>query len=279
MQPVRSDVDSMPVAPVYQTDALAVYTVTQETAPAIVQHLYKLRALAYTRTYEQGDYDKDVYDERAIQIVARDRGTGELVGAMRLIMGREVMPTLGHNAFYLNRFWHLLPSADGFFSASIELGRAWVSEGNASPLSVIHALYVGVHEVMARQPGCRGLFGMLSVVNYPELACNLLTHYLYKYHPPRWEVITPRVAFNRQGEREYLEQSQGWSRAEAFRRVCRALREQFPEHPAPFLLHVYLKQGAELLGPPALEPGSGKFCLPLFIAHQVFENSAERVRD
>ncbi len=197
---------------------------------------------------------------------------------MRLTVGREIMAVSGPAGFYLSRFWEILPGKEDSLTALAELGRAWIRENHQNPLEVIHSLYLGVDSLLARTEGFRGLVGTLSVIHYPPGTCGQLASYVLKYHPAVHSVIEPIERFDHREHNAYLEASRGWARPEAFRRLCATLRKLDPKHPVPFLLHVYLKQGAVLFGDFAVEKASGKFLIPLFIDCETFRRAAARLR-
>lgn len=267
----------------HETDDLRVGFVTLAEDPELVRYLAGQRAVAFGEGEEEGaaaQYGLDDYDRWAVQIVAQERATGELAGALRVAVGRDVLAACGPQGFYLQQFWEL-SAAEELLGSALELGRVWLRPNRPNPLAVLHALYVAVDELASRSPGCRGLFGTLSVLRYPLESCRLLTAYLRKYYPcERGEspLLRPREPFCHHDDERYGERSRGWGRSEAFRRLCLELRRLDASRPVPFLLHVYLKQGATLLGDVAVASASGKLVIPLYIEGSSFHAAAQRVR-
>lgn len=262
---------------VFDRLGLAVHAITMADAPAVVHALGQLRAEAFGGA-SPWNYGLDSYDSHAVQIVCLDVATQKMVGALRLGLGDVVLARKGLEGLYLNDFWALQPDTHDFFQANVEFGRVWIEKGHPRLREVVTSLRMGAAAYAGQHGARQGFFGTVALRDYPKAAQRLIVSYLRKFHP--WSVlrIRPLIEFDQMGWHEEQREDAGGYGPEALRQLIRMLRREDASHPFPFLLYIYLAQGAELLGDVALDSSGRKLLIPLYISLSAFQRGAAYLR-
>jgi putative hemolysin len=133
--------------------------------------------------------DTDKYDQYYRQLFVWDTKTNKLVGAYRLGLGHDILPTMGSKGFYNSEFFNI----DGLLKKTgpdvMELGRSFVVPEYQGHRKALFLLWKGIGEFVVRNPNYQGFFGPVSMSQaYQPTSQQLLVEYLTaKHQPPEWK--------------------------------------------------------------------------------------------
>ncbi len=265
----------MSIPPLYELEDISVHAVRLAEDPEFVQQIVQLRATAFG---EGGpwNYGLDRQDQQAVQMVAFD-ASGP-VGALRLCLGDELLAQSGLQGFYMNTGWEFEPQAEEFFDTAIEYGRLWVVRGHPRTQGIINALLASIGAFSRAHPRYQSVFGTVALLDYPPESCRLIADFLRHHHFSGVRRVRPRRPLEVDAGTPPLPASPAPSRTKAFRALVHQLRTIDADHPVPALLHLYLRQGAEMLGDVTLDATGRKLLIPLYDSVTTFQSFAERLR-
>lgn len=208
-----------------------------------VQEAQRLRFEVFNLAMKRGlessyglGLDADEYDSLCDHLIVRDRSTRRVVGTYRLLLGSEARRRFG---FYAEREFDLknIKRLDGEL---LELGRSCARrEYRDKPLIPLMwqaiANYVRIHRV-------RYLFGCASVCTMdPREVGEFYAFLKARYYAPRWLRVRPTPEHAFAGRMEEVEINE----------------EVSPFLALPSLMKGYLRLGALVCGPPALDRAFG----------------------
>lgn len=176
----------------------------------------------------QTGLDRDEFDEACHHLVVLDERQAKVVGTYRLQTGEMAAAGAG---FYSSGEFELSSLPDGVLENSVELGRACVDRAHRNT-QVLFLLWKGIAAYVAYN--CkRYLFGCCSLTSQDEELGQTVYRFLERAGAlhPNFQLV-PRPGMECTPSNEPLE----------------------PGEPAlPKLFRIYLRFGAKVLGPPALD--------------------------
>lgn len=186
-------------------------------------------------SYRDG-IDRDEFDAFCDHLIVRDTDSGHVVGTYRLMLGAQAQRHIG---FYSEKEFNLtqIKRLDGEF---LELGRSCARKDFRDRALIplmwnAIARYVKVHNV-------RYLFGCGSLYTTdPDEVSPIYTLLKHKYFAPEQQRVLPTAAFYFDGIRET---AVGSNDVSLFQKL-------------PSLIKSYLRVGAVVCGPPALDRSFG----------------------
>ncbi|AUX42310.1 uncharacterized protein SOCE26_037400 [Sorangium cellulosum] len=262
-------------APVCERGGISVRAVRLADDPEFVEHVAELRSMAFGEG-EPWNYGLDLQDRQAIQMVAFD-ASGP-VGALRLCLGDELLAQAGFEGFYMNTGWELDPRSEAFFGTALEYGRFWVVRGHPRTRGIIDALLTSIGAFSSAHPRYQSVFGTVALLDHTPESCRLVVDYLRRYHLPDVRWVRPRRPFEPDTSAPPPPASSLPPRRRAFRLLVQQQRKADPDHPLPALLHLYLRQGAQMLGDVAWDTSGRKLLIPLYVSMATFQDFVARLR-
>jgi hypothetical protein len=258
--------------PVCEFGGISVYAVRLSEEPEFVHQLAQLRAMAFG-SGETWNYGLDPQDWRAIQLAAFD--ASGLVGALRLCLGDEVLAQSGLQGFYMDTGWEFGPQAEPFFATAMEYGRFWAVRGHPRTPGIMNALLASLGSFAEAHPRYQCVLGTVALLDHSPEACRLIAAYLRRYHMSEVRRLRPRRPVEAEAHPPPAAEA---SRPKAFRALVHQLREVDPDHPLPALLHLYLRQGAEMIGDVSMDGTGRKMLIPLHSSMTTFLGFVGRLR-
>ncbi|HEX9443812.1 MAG TPA: GNAT family N-acyltransferase [Candidatus Binatia bacterium] len=176
--------------------------------------------------------DVDDFDPICDHLIVRERKSGRVVGTYRLLLGSEAR---SHFGFYSEREFNLekIKKLDGEL---LELGRSCAHK-DYRDRALIHLMWQHIAEFVKRRQ-VRYMFGCASFpTTHPEEVAQLIALVKQKYYAPEKFRVEPLPELRIEG----LEENPAIDDPEGL------------FHRLPSLIKGYLRVGAELCGPPALD--------------------------
>ncbi|WP_438020335.1 hypothetical protein WMF18_15235 [Sorangium sp. So ce315] len=262
-------------SPLWELGGISVHAARLEDDPEFVEHIVQLRAMAFGEG-EAWNYGLDLQDRQAIQMVAFD-ASGP-VGALRLCPGDELLARHGVEGFYVSSGWEIEPGAEAFLETAVEYGRFWVVRGHPRTRGIIDALLASISAFGSAHPRYQNVFGTVALLDHAPESCRLVVDYLRRYHLSDVRRVRPRRPLGPEASAPPPLASPLPPQRRAFRLLVQQQRKADPDHPLPALLHLYLRQGAQMLGDVTWDASGRKLLIPLHVGMATFHDYVARLR-
>jgi len=171
-----------------------------EEAPDLLHELGRLREVTF-RAAGQGtgqDIDLSPEDSHYHHLLLWDREAGEIAGAYRIGIVRDILQEHGPDGLYLNHVFKIRPAFFERIGPAMELSRSFVIPGYQRDNRALAALWKGLGTAATRH-GIRTLFGSVTISNRHHPASRaVLVEYLRRNHadsPDMRRLIQPRHPF------------------------------------------------------------------------------------
>ncbi|HLO52638.1 MAG TPA: lysophospholipid acyltransferase family protein [Saprospiraceae bacterium] len=186
---------------VFENDMYELFFTKLDYAPAIKTEIGRLREISFREVGEGTGLalDLDKYDKYYHHLILLDKGNGQIAGAYRIGMGREIMAEHGMNGFYLSSLFYMSGPMRNFFNNAIEIGRAFVTKEYQQRPMPLFLLWKGICAVTKLHPEYKYIIGAASISShYSPFSRSLLVQYLTKYHFDNELAlyVAPKRAFN-----------------------------------------------------------------------------------
>ncbi len=192
--------------------------------------------------------DEDRFDGQCHHLLVEDLATGEAIGTYR--MQTQAMAAAGHGFYSAGEYeLEALPAA--VLAAAVELGRACIDREHRSR-AVLFLLWLGLARYLEAVGG-RYLFGCCSLTSQDPAvglaAASRLAREGHR-HPTLW--VPPRPGCECRGGEEAMPLS---ACAKRPNEQCpsRGEAEPLPAVELPVLFRTYLRYGAQVISPPAID--------------------------
>jgi len=250
---LASEVSALPAeAKLLQQGDYEVYCTTADSIPLLMLETGRLRELAFRAVGEGSgrSIDIDRFDRHYRQLFVWNARRQELVGAYRMGLTDEILPTQGIDGLYTSTLFEYSPRALQQLGPAIELGRSYVRrEYQRRPLPLM-LLWRGIGVFLSREPRYAMLFGPVSISDeYLTMSKKLLIAFLETHRAlTRFaETVKPRNP-PQLGELNELDRDHARSVIRDVDEVDQALHDlENGERAMPVLLRQYLRLNAKLL--------------------------------
>ncbi|HEX3147797.1 MAG TPA: GNAT family N-acyltransferase [Gemmataceae bacterium] len=265
--------DSLTKSPVFATPSLSVFVTTQEDNPTLVAEALTGRAAAFAAA-QQPNVGTDELDAVSRHVVAVDSRDG-VIAALRIALGRHVFPMLGAGGFTTSRYFSFTAAGTAFALEAAEASRLWIAQDRSGRRKILRALWMGMVEALRRMGVEGGLFGVVSLVDYPTESLVVLANALRLHFRSECDHVVPiRPYLSCADAREpVLTLTPG-----VVRNLARAFRSVDCQRPLPSVLYEYLAKGALLAGPLGLDESARKCVIPLYVSGRQLEYSSHSLR-
>jgi putative hemolysin len=161
-----------------------VYAAKAGQIPNVLHELGRLREITFRAvgegTGESIDLDRFDVDYRHLFIWNREER--EIVGAYRLGLTDEILPSKGKKGLYTTTLFRFKNSVLFSMNPAIELGRSFVVEKYQRKPVSLGLLWKGIGQFLVRHPQYYNLFGPVSMSSeYQSLSRNLMVTYLKEH--------------------------------------------------------------------------------------------------
>jgi len=161
--------------------ALRVYCAPAQALPHVLPEIGRLRELTFRAAGEGtgAARDLDAYDAYYHHLFAWDPRSRRIVGAYRLGLTGEILPTRGSGGLYTATLFDYDARLLSGIGPSIELGRSFVRQEEQRGYAALLALWRGIAAFIAKHPEYRCVFGAVSISSrYQSLSRELLVRFL-----------------------------------------------------------------------------------------------------
>ncbi|MCE9637948.1 MAG: lysophospholipid acyltransferase family protein [Planctomycetes bacterium] len=144
---------------------LAVYLCAAREVPVVLQEIGRLREETFREVGEGTGRTRDLdrFDPHYLHLVLWDRETRAVAGSYRLARTDLVIAAHGRSGLYTTTLFRL---GDDFFNRlgpAIELGRSFIAPAWQRSFSPLMLLWKGIAAFVLQTPGCRTVFGPVSI--------------------------------------------------------------------------------------------------------------------
>jgi Acetyltransferase (GNAT) domain len=241
---------SQQCAVVFEDDRVVVVTTTYDDQPALVRELARTRADGFDLRHTRLGFES--YDTHCRHVIAFHRDSGALAGSVRVALGAAGE---GLDMPAASKYWSFSDQGRVLVRRGAEISRFWVQPAYRGDFQSLAGLWIGIGELIRRQPDCRFVFGYLGFNGFPVAVAASILGYLVQYHAaPAYSAraIHPLpAALALPLDRA---PSSPAARRPAFRVLVSQLSNLEPPHAIPVLLRRYILADATLVGEPAWDP-------------------------
>ena len=236
------------------TDTAQVFCATAGEIPNILREIGRLREVTF-RAVGEGTgrpIDLDTFDEYYRHLFIWNPQQQEIIGAYRLGLSDEILPSRGKQGFYTSSLFHYSGQFLRSISPAIELGRSFIRQEYQRSFSPLMLLWKGIGQFVVRHPQYSRLFGPVSISNdYHSLSQQLLVDFL-KSNSFDWQLgklVRPRNAWKPKNKLRPIwkkTELEGIRSVEGISELVSVIEQD--NKGMPILLKQYLKLGGRMLG-------------------------------
>lgn len=229
-----------------------VWCARAERLPLLMLEMGRLRELTFRAVGEGSgrSLDIDRFDRHYLQLFVWNARRQELVGAYRMGLTDEILPSQGIDGLYTSTLFEYSPRVMEQLGPAIELGRSYVRrEYQRKPLPLL-LLWRGIAEFIGRHPRYVIVFGPVSISDeYLTMSKKLMMAFLqtHRAFTRLAEMVRPRNP-PRLGELHELDPAHARCAIRDLDEVDQVVRElENGERAVPVLLRQYLRMNAKLI--------------------------------
>ena len=184
----------------FQNREFAVYFAKAGEIPDIAQEIGRLREVTF-RAVGEGvgrSVDLDRFDDYYGHMLLWGRQKSELVGAYRIGLTPEILPSMGVSGLYTSTLFRYDPRLFDQLGPALELGRSFVRPEYQRQYAPLLTLWKGIGRYLALHPEFAVLFGAVSISNR---YCPWSRELLFRFFQERDDthalarLVTPRAPF------------------------------------------------------------------------------------
>lgn len=155
-----------------QNREFSVYLAEAGEIPNLMQEAGRLRELTFRAAGEGTGKrtDLDNFDSYYKHLLLWSNTNNELVGAYRLGLTTEILPTLGVGGLYTSTLFHYHPTIFERMGPAVELGRSFIRFEYQRQYAPLLMIWKGIGRFLAAHPKFAVLFGAVSISSRYNLA-------------------------------------------------------------------------------------------------------------
>ncbi|MBV8050981.1 MAG: lysophospholipid acyltransferase family protein [Acidobacteriaceae bacterium] len=165
---IQADLNKLSAAQrLYETSDFTVYGAKAREIPALLHEIGRLREITFRGVGEGSGraIDLDSFDFYYTHVILWSRIRQELVGAYRLGLTTEILPTLGVSGLYTNTLFRYDNRLLQRLGPALELGRSFVRPEYQRQYAPLLTLWKGIGRYIVLNPEFATLFGAVSISN------------------------------------------------------------------------------------------------------------------
>jgi putative hemolysin len=151
----------------FQNREFAVYFAKAGQIPDVMREIGRLREVTF-RAVGEGtgrSIDRDRFDDYYHHMLLWSRQKSELVGAYRIGLTPEILPSMGVSGLYTSTLFRYDARLFGQLGPALELGRSFVRPEYQRQYAPLLTLWKGIGRYLALHPEFAVLFGAVSISN------------------------------------------------------------------------------------------------------------------
>ena len=152
--------------------------------PNVIRKIGRLREVAFREVGEgtNKSIDIDHFDLHYKHLFIRDKAKLKIVGAYRIGNGKQIMTTHGKSGVYINSLFKISSELKPLLTASLELGRSFVTPEYQNSRKALFLLWRGVLAYAKTQQGIGYLIGPVSISNrYNKVSKLLISQFITQH--------------------------------------------------------------------------------------------------
>ena len=192
---LRREVETL--SPLFQTSKYQCFLAAAEQIPVMMQEIGRRREESFRQVGEGtgAEIDTDSFDVYYRHLILWDNEAGQLAGAYRLGIGREIMDKYGIKGFYTHTLFSYSEKFTAMLPECIELGRSFLSVEYKKEALPLMLLIKGLFYTVLKYPDCKYLFGPASITSWlPPFYRSLIVYGLTEMAVGK-ELVSPRSPF------------------------------------------------------------------------------------
>ena len=250
---LRNLEDLSPGDCLFQNREFSVYLAKAEQIPDMMEEIGRLREVTF-RAVGEGtgrSIDLDRFDDYYHHMLLWSRPKSELVGAYRIGLTPEILPSMGVPGLYTSTLFRYDTKLFDQLGPALELGRSFVRPEYQRQYGPLLTLWKGIGRYLALHPEFAVLFGAVSISNR---YCPWSRELLFRFFQDRDDnhglarLVTPRAPFRPR----WLRQGPHYAPHSKIRELDQLTDPIADVEPdgkgVPILLKHYAKLGGRMLG-------------------------------
>jgi putative hemolysin len=165
---IEADLNKLsPAQRLYETAEYTVYCAKAREIPSLLREIGRLREITFRAVAEGSNcaIDLDRFDYYYTHVVLWSRIRHELIGAYRLGLTTEILPSLGISGLYTSTLFRYDDRLLQRLGPALELGRSFIRPEYQRQYAPLLTLWKGIGRYIVLNPQFATLFGAVSISN------------------------------------------------------------------------------------------------------------------
>lgn len=156
------------LTPLFEASRYQCFLADTAQIPFMMQEIGRRREESFRQVGEGtgAEIDTDSFDTYYKHLILWDNEAGQLAGAYRLGIGREIMEKYGVKGFYTHTLFNYSDRFTALLPECIELGRSFLSVDYKKEALPLMLLIKGLFYTVLKYPDCKYLFGPASITSW-----------------------------------------------------------------------------------------------------------------
>lgn len=194
---LRKEMEAL--TPLFEASKFQCFLADTAQIPYMMQEIGRRREESFRQVGEGtgSSIDTDSFDVYYKHLILWDKEAGQLVGAYRLGIGREIYERYGVKGFYTHTLFRYSERFTALLPECIELGRSFLSVEYKKEALPLMLLIKGLFYTVLKYKDCKYLFGPASITSWlPPFYRSMLVYWLeHSASGPHKGLTVPRTPF------------------------------------------------------------------------------------
>ena len=194
---LRKEMEAL--TPLFEASKFQCFLADTAQMPYMMQEIGRRREESFRQVGEGtgSSIDTDSFDVYYKHLILWDKEAGQLAGAYRLGIGREIYERYGVKGFYTHTLFRYSERFTALLPECIELGRSFLSVEYKKEALPLMLLIKGLFYTVLKYKDCKYLFGPASITSWlPPFYRSMLVYWLeHSASGPHKGLTVPRTPF------------------------------------------------------------------------------------
>ena len=194
---LRKEMEAL--TPLFEASKFQCFLADTAQIPYMMQEIGRRREESFRQVGEGtgSSIDTDSFDVYYKHLILWDKEAGQLAGAYRLGIGREIYERYGVKGFYTHTLFRYSERFTALLPECIELGRSFLSVEYKKEALPLMLLIKGLFYTVLKYKDCKYLFGPASITSWlPPFYRSMLVYWLeHSASGPHKGLTVPRTPF------------------------------------------------------------------------------------